>query len=114
MKSAMMCFAVRSNIHPTRAPTDTDDDMEGNNKLTPFYFNECDCKKTRVRPSAHFPQTEACLIYDISGGGMHLRFPRKSHPGPDVDSDEGHVASRCRSGGVKITAGGRFAFQPAR
>ncbi|WP_291735809.1 hypothetical protein, partial [Bradyrhizobium sp.] len=24
------------------------------------------------------PQTEACLIYDISGGGMHLR-PRENH-----------------------------------
>src|SRR4029078_8335121 len=30
MKSATMCFTVRSNIHPTSAPTATDDDMEGN------------------------------------------------------------------------------------
>src|SRR6266702_3718466 len=36
MKSAMMCFTVRSNIHPTSAATGTDDDMEGNNKQTPF------------------------------------------------------------------------------
>jgi hypothetical protein len=32
MKSAMMCFTVRSNIHPINAATGTDDDMEGNNK----------------------------------------------------------------------------------
>src|SRR3954454_20206170 len=32
MKSAMMCFTVRSSIHPTSAPTGTDDDKEGNNK----------------------------------------------------------------------------------
>src|SRR5882757_3183623 len=32
MKSAMMCFAVRSSIHPTSAPTGTCDDIEGNNK----------------------------------------------------------------------------------
>src|SRR6185312_16308231 len=32
MKSATMCFTVRSSIHPTSAPTATDDDMEGNNK----------------------------------------------------------------------------------
>jgi hypothetical protein len=25
-----MCFTVRSNIHPTSAPTGTDDDKEGN------------------------------------------------------------------------------------
>src|SRR6478672_1837035 len=30
MKSATMCFTVRSNIHRTSAPTATDDDMEGN------------------------------------------------------------------------------------
>jgi hypothetical protein len=28
----MTCFTVRSNIHPTSAPTGTDDDIEGNNK----------------------------------------------------------------------------------
>ena len=32
MKSAMMCFAVRSSIHPTNGPTKTDDDMDGNDK----------------------------------------------------------------------------------
>ena len=32
----MMRFAVRSSIHPTSAPTGTCDDIEGNNKLTPF------------------------------------------------------------------------------
>jgi hypothetical protein len=28
----MMCLKVRSSIHPTNAPTGTDDDMEGNDK----------------------------------------------------------------------------------
>src|SRR5712671_3081421 len=32
MKSAMTCFTVRSSIHPTSAPTGTEDDIEGNNK----------------------------------------------------------------------------------
>src|SRR6266404_5895885 len=31
-KSATTCLAVRSSIHPTRAPTGTDDDMAGNDK----------------------------------------------------------------------------------
>ena len=31
-KSAMMCFTVRSTIHPTSAPTGTDDDIVGSNK----------------------------------------------------------------------------------
>jgi hypothetical protein len=28
----MMCLMVRINIHPTSAPTGTDDDMAGNDK----------------------------------------------------------------------------------
>jgi hypothetical protein len=32
MKSAMMCFVVRSSIHPTNGPTKSDDDMDGNDK----------------------------------------------------------------------------------
>ena len=35
-KSATMCLAVRTSIHPTSGPTTTDDAMEGNDKLTPF------------------------------------------------------------------------------
>src|SRR5258707_2530437 len=31
-KSATTCLAVRSSIHPTSAPTGTDDDMVGNDK----------------------------------------------------------------------------------
>jgi hypothetical protein len=31
-KSATTCLVVRSSIHPTRAPTGTDDDMAGNDK----------------------------------------------------------------------------------
>src|ERR1043165_8352988 len=34
-KSATMCFAVRSNIHPTSAPTGTVEDIVGSSKLTP-------------------------------------------------------------------------------
>ena len=32
MKSAMMCFVVRSSIHPTNGPTKIDDDMDGKDK----------------------------------------------------------------------------------
>src|SRR3954468_3604726 len=35
-KSATTCFAVRTSIHPTSAPTATEDDKDGNDKLTPF------------------------------------------------------------------------------
>src|SRR5882757_8602884 len=35
-KSATICLKVRTSIHPTSAPTATDDDMGGNDKLTPF------------------------------------------------------------------------------
>src|SRR6266496_5131195 len=34
-KSATMCFAVRSSIHPTSAPTGTEEDIVGSSKLTP-------------------------------------------------------------------------------
>jgi len=30
-----MCFTVRSNIHPTSAPTGTEEDIVGSSKLTP-------------------------------------------------------------------------------
>ena len=35
MKSAMTCLTVSSNIHPISAPTGTDADIGGNDKLTP-------------------------------------------------------------------------------
>src|SRR3954453_12716094 len=34
-KSATMCLAVRSSIHPTSTPTGIEEDIVGNNKLTP-------------------------------------------------------------------------------
>jgi hypothetical protein len=35
----MMCFMVRSSIHPTNAPTKTDDDMDGNDKADAFCWD---------------------------------------------------------------------------
>src|ERR1700753_1167052 len=35
-KSAMTCLNVRTSIHPISAPTGTEDDIAGNDKLTPF------------------------------------------------------------------------------
>jgi hypothetical protein len=87
--------------------------MEGNNKLTPFTSMNVIARNPGQAVSK-IPQTEACLIYDISGGGMHLRLLRKSHLGPGVDSGDGHVASRPRSAEVKVTAGARFAFPAGR
>jgi hypothetical protein len=60
------------------------------------------------------PRTEACLIYDISGGGMHQRLLRKSHPPPGVDSGDGHAATQRGAAEVKVTAARRFAFPPGR
>jgi hypothetical protein len=39
MKSAMMCFTVRSSIHPISAPTGTEDDIEGNNKADALFWD---------------------------------------------------------------------------
>src|ERR1043166_9082337 len=35
-KSATICLKVRTSIHPTSAPTATEDDMGGNDKLSPL------------------------------------------------------------------------------
>ncbi|WP_143201533.1 hypothetical protein [Bradyrhizobium sp. NAS96.2] len=47
--------------------------MAGNNKLTPFTSMNVIARNPGQAVST-IPQTEACLIYDISGGGMHLRL----------------------------------------
>src|SRR3954447_14677888 len=35
-KSATICLKVSTSIHPTSGPIATDEDMAGNDKLTPF------------------------------------------------------------------------------
>jgi hypothetical protein len=46
MKSAMMCFTVRSSIHPISAPTGTEDDIEGNNKADALFWDWRGSEKT--------------------------------------------------------------------
>ena len=77
MKSAMTCFTVRSNIHPTSVPTGTDDDIEGNNKADALCWDRRGGEKPGSRLSAQcsFSNPEkfnVVVIYGIPRGGMHL------------------------------------------
>src|SRR5471032_1374171 len=47
-KSAMMCLTVRTRNHPTSGQTTIDDDMAGNDKLTPFAKTDRN-RKTRIQ-----------------------------------------------------------------
>jgi hypothetical protein len=53
--------------------------MAGNNKLTPLTSMNVIARNPGQAVSI-IPQTEACLIYDISGGGMHLRLAENHIP----------------------------------
>src|SRR3954464_15286662 len=49
-KSATMCLKVRTNIHPTSAPTATEDDMGGNDKLAgPSLKPKTKSRKCRIK-----------------------------------------------------------------
>ena len=77
MKSAMMCFTVRSSIHPISAPTGTEDDIEGNNKADALWLGlesgeknrDLGCQRNVLFKPGLF---EGAIIYDISRIGMHL------------------------------------------
>src|SRR3979409_1008478 len=74
-KSAMTCFSVRSNIHPTSAPTGTDDDMEGNNKADALCWGLAKNRNLGSQRNCLLkPETvrNVAGIYDISRSGMHL------------------------------------------
>jgi hypothetical protein len=73
----MTCFTVRSNIHPTSAPTGTDDDIEGNNKADALYWDRRGGEKTGVQAVSAIlfsnPEvSNVAVIYDIPRSGMHL------------------------------------------
>src|SRR3979490_1165959 len=52
-QSAMTCLTVSSNIHPTSAPTGTDDDMAGNDKADALVGSDWE----RHKESAAFSAT---------------------------------------------------------
>src|SRR5882757_1066411 len=84
MKSAMTCFTVRSNIHPTSAPTGTEDDMEGNNKADALCWGLTRWRKPGSRRSAQFSFSNPDgsnddIIYGISRTEMHLWVVRKNN-----------------------------------
>src|SRR6266850_3342789 len=79
-KSATTCLAVRTSIHPTSAPTATDDDMGGNDKLTPFAKTDNNRKTTNSgvqrKPGKQFDRQFP--IYGTSRAGLHLCEPGKT------------------------------------
>jgi hypothetical protein len=67
--------------------------MEGNNKLTPFTGMNVIATNPGQAVST-ISQTIACLIYDTSGGGMHLRAPENHMLPANRDSGDRHAAAR--------------------
>src|ERR1700709_724043 len=76
-KSATICLAVRTSIHPTSGPTTTDDAMEGNDKLTPFA--KTDKKQEQQDQNLGVKRTirTIIVIYDTSRAGLHLSDVQK-------------------------------------
>ena len=77
----MTCFTVRSNIHPTSAPTATDDDIEGNNKADALCWGVAKNRNLGSQRNCLLkPETvrNVAGIYDISRSGMHLWVVGKS------------------------------------
>src|SRR5437660_1617958 len=78
----MTCFSVRSNIHPTSAPTGTDDDMEGNNKADALCWGLMRWQKPEVWAVSTMFKPEnsgPAVIYGISRTGMHLQVAGNTH-----------------------------------
>src|SRR3979411_3106501 len=78
-KSATMCLAVRSSIHPASAPTGIEEDIVGNNKLTPS-VGTGGGDEDRVRRSAQFFISKA--------GQSAPRCPFMASPGLDCTSGQ--------------------------
>jgi hypothetical protein len=74
-----MCLAVRSSIHPTSAPTGIEEDIVGNNKLTPS-VGTGGGDENRVRRSAQFFFSKA--------GQIARHCPFMASPGPDCTSGQ--------------------------
>src|SRR5882724_10084860 len=113
MKSAMTCFTVRSNIHPTSAPTGTEDDMEGNNKADALCWGLTRWRKPGSRRSALFSFSNPDgsnddIIYGISRTEMHLWVVRKNNCVTEL------LRHRRAAGAGKVTAGGDLQSTPHR
>src|SRR5271165_734685 len=81
----MMCLKVSSSIHPTSAPTGTDDERAGNDTLTsllrPWLRYRGSSGNGGVQRDLFFKpgQFDPLLtFYDTSGPGLHLPGTRKS------------------------------------